>query len=133
MSLDLDDEERVTANDLMGFQWQIACGMVTVVRSSHRRCSVEKGVLKSFTIFTAKHLLWSLLFNKVAGLRPATLLKRRLEHRCFPEIIAKFLRKSVLKNIYERLRLCCVTPQKFRLVYHSTYVSVQWSFLRKLW
>ena len=26
------------------------------------------------------------LFNKVAGLRPATLLKKRLWHRCFPVI-----------------------------------------------
>ena len=31
-------------------------------RSSHRRCSVRKGVLKSFAIFTGKHLCWSLFF-----------------------------------------------------------------------
>ena len=34
----------------------------------------------------------SLFFNKVAGLRPAILLKRRLWHRCFPMNFAKFLR-----------------------------------------
>ena len=39
-------------------------------RSSHQRCSVEKGVLKNFTKFKAKHLRQSLFFNKVAGLRP---------------------------------------------------------------
>ena len=39
-------------------------------------CSVKKGVLKNFTKFTGKHLCQSLFFNKVAGLRPATLLKR---------------------------------------------------------
>ena len=33
--------------------------------------------------FTGKHLCQSLFFNKVAGLRPATLLKKRLGHRCF--------------------------------------------------
>ena len=32
------------------------------------------------------------LFYKVAGLRPATLLKRRLWHRCFPVNFAKLLR-----------------------------------------
>ena len=32
---------------------------------------------------TGKHLYQSLLFNKVTGPRPATLLKRLL-HRCFP-------------------------------------------------
>ena len=33
------------------------------------------------------------LFNKVAGLKPATLLKKRLRHSCFPVNFAKFLRK----------------------------------------
>ena len=28
-------------------------------RSSHRRCSVKKGVLKNFANFTGKHLCWS--------------------------------------------------------------------------
>ena len=36
-------------------------------------------------------------FNKVAGLgvRPATLLKKRLWHRCFPVIFVKFSRTSI--------------------------------------
>ena len=38
-------------------------------RSSHQRCSIKKGVLKSFLKFTEKHLWQSLFFNKVAGLR----------------------------------------------------------------
>ena len=45
-------------------------------RSSTRRCSIGKDVLKNFAKFTRKHLCRSLFFNKVAGLRPATLLKR---------------------------------------------------------
>ena len=32
------------------------------------------------------------LFNKVSGLRPATLLKNRLWHKCLPVNFAKFLR-----------------------------------------
>ena len=47
-------------------------------RSSHQKCSMKKGVLRNFTKFTGKHLCRSLFFNKVAGLRPATLLKKRL-------------------------------------------------------
>ena len=31
-------------------------------------------------------------FNKVAGLRPVTLLKKKLQHRCFPVNFAKILR-----------------------------------------
>ena len=38
----------------------------------------EKDVLKTFAKFTGKHLCQSLFFNKVAGLRPSTLLKKTL-------------------------------------------------------
>ena len=43
--------------------------LITKTRSSHRRCSIRKGVLKNFAKFTGKHLCQSLFFNKVAGLR----------------------------------------------------------------
>ena len=43
----------------------------------------KKPVLKNFLVITGKHLCRSLLFNKVAELRPATLLKKRLQHKCF--------------------------------------------------
>ena len=36
----------------------------------------KKCILKNFAKFTGKHLCQSLFFNKVAGLGPATLLKR---------------------------------------------------------
>ena len=54
----------------------------------------------------------SLFFNKVAGLRPATLLRMRLWHRCFPVNFAKFLRTPFLQNTSGRLllpvKLCIV-------------------------
>ena len=43
-----------------------------------------EGVLKNFTKFMGKQLYQSLFFNKVAELRPATLLEKRLWHKCFP-------------------------------------------------
>ena len=49
----------------------------------------KKGALKDYVIFTGKHLCSNL----------------RLQHRCFSENIAKSLRKSILKNICERLLL----------------------------
>ena len=58
----------------------------------------KKGVLRSFTKFTGKHLCQSLFFNKVAGLRPATLLKKRLWHKCFPVNFVKFLRTPFFKE-----------------------------------
>ena len=54
------------------------------------------GVLKNFAIFTGKHLHWSIIYNKVAVLRLANLLKKRLQQRCFPANTAKFLRTTFL-------------------------------------
>ena len=61
-------------------------------RSSHHRCSMRKGVLRNFTKFTRKHLCQILFFNKVAGLRLATLPKKRPWRRCFSVDFAKFVR-----------------------------------------
>ena len=44
-------------------------------KQPHQRFSVRKGVLRNFAKFTGKHLCQNLFFNKVTGLRPATLLK----------------------------------------------------------
>ena len=67
-----------------------------IYRSSRPEMFCKKGVLRNFAKFTGKHLCQSLFFNKVAGLRPATLLKKRLWHRCFPVKFAKFLRTLFL-------------------------------------
>ena len=46
-------------------------------RSSHQSCPIKKGVLRNFAKFTGKHLCQSLFLNKIAGQRPATLLKKK--------------------------------------------------------
>ena len=79
-----------------------------ICRSSHRRCSVRKSVLRNFAKFTGKRLFQSLFFNKVAGLKPVTLLKNRPWHRCFPVKFAKFLRTLILRNTSRRLPLYLV-------------------------
>ena len=61
-------------------------------RSSRPDVFCKNGVLRNFTKFTGKHLCQSLVFNKVACLRPATLLKKRLWDRCFPVNFVKFPR-----------------------------------------
>ena len=55
-----------------------------------------KGAPRIFTKFKGKHLCQSLFFNKVTGLNPATLLKKRLWHRCFPVNFAKLLRTPLV-------------------------------------
>ena len=61
-------------------------------RSSRPEVFCKKFVLRNFTKFTGTHLCQSLFFNKVAGLRPATLLKKRLWCRSLPVNFVKFLR-----------------------------------------
>ena len=85
-----------------------------IIRSSDRRCSIKKGVLRNFVKFTGKSLRQSLFFNKVAGLRCATLLKNRLWHRCFPVNFIKLLKTPFLKNTSGRLLLTlkCIYEKK---------------------
>ena len=63
---------------------------------------MKKAALKNFAIFTGKHLCWSLFF-KVADLQARNVIKKRLQHRCFPVNIANDLRTPILKNICEVL------------------------------
>ena len=51
---------------------------VTTSRSSRPEVFCKKDVPKIFTKFIGKHLRQSLFLNEVAGLRSATLLKKRL-------------------------------------------------------
>ena len=70
---------------------------------------IKIGVLKNFAIFTGKHLCWSVFFYW--SLRPAIVLKKRLQHKCFPVNIAKFFKTAFFskntssgcfcKNIFE--------------------------------
>ena len=71
-----------------------------------QKCSVKKVFFKNFAKFTGKHLCQSLFFDKVTCLRPTTLLKRRLWHRCFPMNSAKFFRTP---SFIEHLRWLLLT------------------------
>ena len=105
-------------------------------RISHGKCSLRKGVLRNSAKFTGKHLCQSLLFSKVAGLRPETLLKKRLWHRCFPVNFVKFLRTSFLQNTSTRLLLCLGTINlksnnyKIKCILKSWVLAGNW-YLKK--
>ena len=76
--------------------------LLLILKSSYRRCTVEKGALKNFA---GKHPCWSLFLNKVVGLTAFNVIKKRFQCRCFLMRCAKFLRTPILKNICERLLL----------------------------
>ena len=58
----------------------------------------KKGVLKKFLTIHLKTPLLGSYFNRVSGLRAVTLLKKRLQHRCFQVNFMKFLRTPFLQN-----------------------------------
>ena len=95
--------------------------------SSHRRCSVTKGVLRNFAKFTGKPLCQSLFFNKVADLRPETLFKKRLRHRCFPEV-CNVIKKETLAQGFSS-EFCGISKNTF--CYRTTPVAVSVCCRRK--
>ena len=89
-------------------QYSIYSSSRYTVRSSHPEVFCKKCILKNFPKLTGKHLCQSLFFNKVAGLRPKALLKKRLWHRCFLVNFAKFLRTSFLIEHLHWLLVYCL-------------------------
>ena len=93
-----------------------------VGKSSRPEVFCKKVVLRNFVKLTEKHLCQSLLFNKVAGLRPATLLKKRLWHRCFPVNLEKFLRTPFVTE-YLWMLLGCVNVGLLSLILDRIVMS----------
>ena len=87
-------------------------------RSSRPEVFCKKGAVKNFPKFTGKHLCQSLFYNKVAGLGPSTLFKKRPWHRCFPVNFAEFLTTPFL---IEHLRcLLLYLRQSYKYVFCYT-------------
>ena len=91
-------------SDRFGWYWDHA-----TLRESHnsmligtvftKQKHLHRGVSRNSPRFTGKHLYQSLLFNKVSGLRSATLFKKRLWYGCFPVNFANFLRTPFFHSI----------------------------------
>ena len=94
--------------------------MVTVgykgLRSSHGCCSVKKGIVRNFANFTGKHLCQSLFFNKVAGLTPATLLKKSLK-------AFNFIKKETLAQVLS-FEFCKISKNSFSIEHLRTTASL---------
>ena len=72
---------------------------ICLVRSSHHRHSIKKGFLEIIQNSRENTC------TRVSGLRPATLLKKRLCHRCFPVNFVKFLTSPFSQNTSVRVIL----------------------------
>ena len=104
-------------------------------RSSHRRCSAKKGVLKNDANFTGKHLCWSLFLIKFHVFRPATFLKRYcnmdvflwnlwiFKEHLFPGTSANTALHFLCKPCLEKLPkgLCKICQLYVRIPYNSYF------------
>ena len=95
--------------------WQVSN---ITVKSSYRRRSIKKAVLKNFSILIGKHRFSS-----------RQLYYKETPTQCFPANIAKFLRISILKNICERLLLIWLIRNRlFRDVFTDDNQRVLFKF-----
>ena len=90
-------------------------------KSSHRRCSIKKGVPKNFAKFTGKHLCQSLFLNKVAGL---SLIKEAVEQMFSCEICKIFKNTFFTKHLWATA--CKSSWSQFSL--HSIILVAIWMF-----
>ena len=89
-----------------------------IFRSSHRTCSIKKGVLRNFAKFTGKYLCQSLFFKKV---RKETLAQlffckfcKTFKNTIFTEHLwtatlqtyKAFLSQKLLLNFHSRIKFC---------------------------
>ena len=95
--------------------WEVLGNYSTIFRSSHRRCSIKKAILKHFVIFTGKHLCRGRFLNKVAGHQACIFIKKRLQHKYYLADIGKFIRRPIVKNISKRLHCWKVSSEN---IYH---------------
>ena len=66
-------------------------------KESRRGVLCKKDVLRNFTKFTWKRLCQNLSFQR---LKPASLFRKRLWHRCFPVNFSKLLRTLFFQNTF---------------------------------
>ena len=84
---------------------QISCNTKSYLQNLPPELFYEKAVLKPSQNLQENTCVGVSFLAKVQAWRPAALLKKRLQHRCFPKNIVKFLRPPILKNICEPLLL----------------------------
>ena len=90
---DVGDSKRKKFS-VMSIQFLYQCWFI--IRSILSQMFCKIGFLENIAKFTIKHLWRGFFFNKIAVLRFANLLIKRLRHTCFPVNLARFLRRPFI-------------------------------------
>ena len=90
---------------------------LTALNTTLKCCQHSEAVIQrcsqKFHKICRKRQCQSLIFDKVAGIKPATLLKKRLWHRSFPVNFVKFQRSPFLQNTFGGCFLTLKRTTKF--------------------
>ena len=97
---------------------------LSLFRSRHRRCSIKQVVLKKFAKFTERHLCRSVFFNKIAGLRPVTLLKKIPTQVFFSELREIFNSTFIEQHLRETASVCWDAVQVY-MKHFKDYVALR--------
>ena len=81
-------------NQVMFFSHYITQGE----KSSHQKCSIKKGVLRSFAKFTEKHLCQSLFFDKVTGGGGCNFIKKETLAQVFSREFCEISKNTFFKE-----------------------------------
>ena len=106
---------------------------IVIVQSTEaitRGCFIKVAVLKNFAIFTRKHLCWS--HFKVAGLKAYNVINKtpklrilRLQHKCLPVNIAKFLRR-----LFQSMQIVQSVAKTLGKIFFKVLQLFKWLFLK---
>ena len=93
--------------------------------------AATEGFLKNFTKFIGKCLCQSLFFNKVAGLRSANLLKKRLRHKCFSVDFEIFKSNFFVSDCFSKYESFCMTVACYSCLVKSCSEKI-WKIWRSI-
>ena len=82
--------------DVSNLKWRKFYPTKSLDRQKIYLYSTSKSVFKNFKKFIGKRLCWSLFLIKLQAFKAWNFVKKRLQHRCFPLNIAKYLRTVFL-------------------------------------
>ena len=102
--------------------------LMTVIYIYFRRTEVfcKKGVLKDFTKLTGTHLHRGASFLRKLQATPATLLKKRLRHRCFPvKFVKKKFRIASLQNTFSGYFCYFEKQSSYGRSVHSSFSKIK--------
>ena len=106
------------------------CRILLLYRRGHQGSSIKKDILKKMAIIRKKPPVLGSLFNNFAVLKAYKFIKQRIQHRCFPVEIVKFLKNTYFEEhlrtavfiLYKKVMPIATLSQQFQKLYQLQVV-----------